>query len=399
MLGQLLKRVGLGLLLLHWSAKATTAQTIAFSDVPASASVQCLSEVPGGLMTVVGACPIAILQTNSVGDVISLNLGQTAIGLALDGSSPFEYRNNIVFGYPGMLAIGDTVSVFPGGLAGPTRVALIERLSLNPLIILPAVSEIGPFSSVTLRGFFVAQILSVTGLVPQLKLLSAVSSPAVVTASGSCGGFLPVIFGESQAGPTLSCTNVFTRTWTATDFCGNFATATQTIVIADTTPPAIACPATVIVSTNVDLSSVAIVNLGTPLASDNCLGTIMLANNAPAQFPVGTTEVIWTATDACGNSATCTQKVVIVDAMSFRVISVSLESNDILLTWMMPLGCTGVVQSANGGMGGSYSNAFNNIGAPIFVPGTGTCSVTTNYLDVGAATNVPAFYYRVRLSP
>src|SRR5437870_3526531 len=30
---------------------------------------------------------------------------------------------------------------------------------------------------------------------------------------------------------------------------------------------------------------------------------------------------------------------------------------------------------------------------------TNTVGTTTNYLDIGAATNVPAFYYRVRLVP
>jgi len=36
-------------------------------------------------------------------------------------------------------------------------------------------------------------------------------------------------------------------------------------------------------------------------------------------------------------------------------------------------------------------------GGRLFV--TNTVGTVTNYLDIGAATNVPAFYYRVRLSP
>ena len=30
---------------------------------------------------------------------------------------------------------------------------------------------------------------------------------------------------------------------------------------------------------------------------------------------------------------------------------------------------------------------------------TNTVGTTTNFLDAGAATNVPAFYYRIRLVP
>jgi hypothetical protein len=54
------------------------------------------------------------------------------------------------------------------------------------------------------------------------------------------------------------------------------------------------------------------VNLGTPTVSG---GTppYTITNNAPSFFPLGETIVIWTATDASGNTATATQKVTVVD--------------------------------------------------------------------------------------
>jgi uncharacterized repeat protein (TIGR03803 family) len=55
------------------------------------------------------------------------------------------------------------------------------------------------------------------------------------------------------------------------------------------------------------------VNLGTPLASDNCT-LAGVTNDAPPVFPVGTTFVTWTATDASGNTATCAQRVVVKNA-------------------------------------------------------------------------------------
>lgn len=45
---------------------------------------------------------------------------------------------------------------------------------------------------------------------------------------------LPVQYGERVEG---ECPKVITRTWTATDACGNTASATQTITVVDTTPP------------------------------------------------------------------------------------------------------------------------------------------------------------------
>ncbi|RYF32195.1 MAG: HYR domain-containing protein [Cytophagaceae bacterium] len=41
---------------------------------------------------------------------------------------------------------------------------------------------------------------------------------------------------------------------------------------------------------------------------------ITITNDAPATFPLGTTVVTWTATDASGNTSTCTQTVIVKDA-------------------------------------------------------------------------------------
>ncbi len=64
----------------------------------------------------------------------------------------------------------------------------------------------------------------------------------------------------------------------------------------------------------------ALVTVPAPTASDNC-GDVTLVNDfngtadASGAYPVGTTDVIWTATDANGNASTYTQKVTVVDNM------------------------------------------------------------------------------------
>jgi len=85
-----------------------------------------------------------------------------------------------------------------------------------------------------------------------------------------------------------------------------------TLTIQDTTPPSIACPAIVIVNTDVGHCYASGVSLGTPVASDTC-GGVTLSNNAPAQFSLGTNTVTWTATDEHNNVKTCTQTVVVND--------------------------------------------------------------------------------------
>lgn len=87
----------------------------------------------------------------------------------------------------------------------------------------------------------------------------------------------------------------------------------------------------------------------------------------------------------------------IVDASYFRVVNITKQSNDINLTWTTVGGHSYVVQTNAPPSGGSYTNNFSDFSPTIAVPGQGLG--TTNYLDVGGATNVPSRFYRVRLVP
>jgi len=87
-----------------------------------------------------------------------------------------------------------------------------------------------------------------------------------------------------------------------------------------------------------------------------------------------------------------------VTAPPFQITSVVRSNNNIILTWNTAGGLTNQVQVTSGGTGGSYAaNAFTNLGPQLLIGGSGI--TTTNYVDVGGATNGPARYYRVRLVP
>ncbi len=103
-----------------------------------------------------------------------------------------------------------------------------------------------------------------------------------------------------------------TRTYTLTDACGQTATAVQAISVNDTNPPAITAPANLIVSADPGQCYATAVNLGTPIATDNC-GVAAVTNDAPAQFPVGTNVVTWFVTDLSGLTATGVQTVIVRD--------------------------------------------------------------------------------------
>ena len=74
----------------------------------------------------------------------------------------------------------------------------------------------------------------------------------------------------------------------------------------DTTAPMITCPA------NVSFALGVPVVLGTATATDLDDPQPVVANDAPATYAVGATVVSWSATDASGNGATCTQVVTVV---------------------------------------------------------------------------------------
>ncbi len=101
-------------------------------------------------------------------------------------------------------------------------------------------------------------------------------------------------------------------TWTAVDVNGNSTTAIQTVTVIDNTKPLMTVPSNLVIVANANCEAVG-VNLGTPIASDNC-GTVTITNDAPLAFPMGMTTVTWTAIDSVGNSTTGTQTVQVNDS-------------------------------------------------------------------------------------
>ncbi len=112
--------------------------------------------------------------------------------------------------------------------------------------------------------------------------------------------------------PIIYNGNVHTVTLTATDASNNSSAATAQVTVLDNLNPSITAPSNVTVSgycpnANAPASAV---TLGNPTTSDNCM-VASVTNNAPSSYPVGTTTVTWTATDASGNMSTSPQTVTI----------------------------------------------------------------------------------------
>jgi len=90
------------------------------------------------------------------------------------------------------------------------------------------------------------------------------------------------------------------------------ASASQTITVIDNTPPSITCPPSIIVDAPVGTCSAQV--SFTVTANDNCsVPTVVSSPASDSVFPVGTTTVVSTATDAAGNSQSCSFTVTVKD--------------------------------------------------------------------------------------
>ncbi|MBI2906189.1 MAG: HYR domain-containing protein [Chloroflexi bacterium] len=118
----------------------------------------------------------------------------------------------------------------------------------------------------------------------------------------------PTVSNDAPALFPLGTTQVI---WTATDTSGNRRWVSQIVTVVDTTPPGIIPPGDM--TREPRTSRERAVVLGTPMVTDAGDANPSVTNDAPAIFPLGTTVVTWTATDASGNRATAVQKVTVVD--------------------------------------------------------------------------------------
>jgi hypothetical protein len=134
---------------------------------------------------------------------------------------------------------------------------------------------------------------------------STIDCPATpvfaVTATDACGSAFTLTSADVTTNGSCAGSYSITRTWTATDSCGNSSTASQTINVQDKTAPVIAayrdstidCPATPVfaVATATDACGSAFTLTSADVTTNgSCAGSYSVTRT-------------WTATDSCGKTS------------------------------------------------------------------------------------------------
>jgi hypothetical protein len=153
------------------------------------------------------------------------------------------------------------------------------------------------------------------------------------TAFDTCCGtnvFIGIVTTFTNGG---ACTQVVSRVWQAADCCSNLsATCTQAVTVVDTIPPDITCPSNIVMltcSTNVAVS-------WSVTAGDACsLVTVTSSPPSGTFFTRDTTNAVTaTATDACGNTNSCSFQVIVRRPTITIGIGLGIPPTNVILSWV-----------------------------------------------------------------
>ncbi len=202
---------------------------------------------------------------------------------------------------------------------------------------------------------------------------------------------------SSPASGSVFALGTTTVVGVATDVYGNATSCSFTVTVSDVTPPFISCPANISVNASPGLCT-GVATFAAPSGSDACSGTTISqlgGLGSGATYGPGITTNTFRATDAAGNSATCSFTVTVVDNQAPTITcpaNISVNAAPGLcaanVTYSAPNGtdnCPGATttQISGGASGTSFpvgvtTNAFRVTAAN---GATSTCSFTVSVID------------------
>ena len=138
--------------------------------------------------------------------------------------------------------------------------------------------------------------------------------PVTVTSTHNPGDFFPAEC-ESEAKGTIV-------TYTARDEYGNEASCSFRVIVLDKEAPMVSgCPDDITVSADPEACGAKVFWIPQTFR-DNCGSVTVTSTHEPGDFfPIGTTKVIYTATDDCGNKQECSFTVTVSDTKGPMIIN------------------------------------------------------------------------------
>jgi large repetitive protein len=370
--------------------------TVAAAEAAALAATSATDNCPGALTEVastVGTCSAVITVTTTDGCGNSTSI---TYNTRIDNTAPVVTVGTIGSCYPTVaaaeaaaLAATSATDNCPGAL---TEVASTVG-TCSAVITVTTTDGCGNATAVTYNTRIDNTPPTLTCPAPVtvscVGEIPIVDITTVSNVTDNCPGIIAVTHqGDVISGQTCANRYTITRTYRATDGCGNFTECTQIITVDDQTPPTISCPADITVC-GVGAVPAADITLVSGV-SDNCGGVVTITHqgdvaNGPSATAPYTITRTYRATDVCGNFTECTQTITVnpiptVNVVADQVVCNTFNTAAINFTspvagtsysWTNDNTAIGLAASGNGSTIVSFV-ATNTTNAPI----TATITVT-----------------------
>ena len=147
----------------------------------------------------------------------------------------------------------------------------------------------------------------------------AIPNPFILTATDDCDSDVDVTIDDVRTNGSCTHEYTLTRTWTATDDCGNEDKTTQVITVQDTTDPSLLnVPGNITVNLSAGEVIPSVPNI---TATDNCAINVNVSfNESVINDDCGSVITrTWTAIDNCGNSVSESQIISVTDFLSASI--------------------------------------------------------------------------------
>jgi gliding motility-associated-like protein len=306
------------LLLLLASAQNAVGQI--YCDCPAPTSC---STCVGGFTEIVlrydGILPAVVTVTDGGGALASNVLMSNSMTLPVKGKLPSgNFQGATIDIYIGIAQVGSIINAcnqaFPGDVEGSFTVVRVASLNGGTVCCKPGTTDDKAPSIVGLPGDINQNLLD-------SECSRAISWPSPTPADNCSATLGPPTYPSGTVFPS----GTTTVSYTATDTYGNTKTQSFKVKLNDVSAPKLTSqPANILVKAGPDCRANA--NWLEPTFTDACGVVNVDRNFKPGDsFPLNTTKVKYTASDAAGNQTNCEFYVTVVDEMPPQILGCPID--------------------------------------------------------------------------